>query len=134
MAFSTGKGSYFAFDNPSGSLADWSSYLTNVDHGFDVETPETTTFGQSRVTRITGLKGKTISVSGIFDAALDRIAALMVNQVATFRFGPLGSTGGYVRYTGEALCTKFAISDPHDGLITFSAEFESDDTVTRDTF
>lgn len=134
MAFSTGKGSYFAFDNPSGSLADWSGYTTNVDHEFSAETPESTTFGENYVTRITGLKGKTISVSGNWGPALDRLAPLMVGQVGTYRFGPLGSAGSSVRYTGEALCTAFNVSDPHDGLITFSAEFESDDTQTRDTF
>mgnify|MGYP001569118864 CR=1 FL=1 len=134
MAFSTGKGAYFAFDDPTASLFDWSSYVTGVDADFTSETPETTTFGQPAVTRIAGLKGKGFSVNFNFDAALDRRAALMVGQVGTYRLGPNGSTGGSVRYTGEALCAALSLSDPHDGVITGSANFESDDTQTRDTF
>jgi hypothetical protein len=134
MSFSTGKGAYFAFDDPSGSLYDHSGFTTNVEHGFDVNTHETTTFGQNRVTRITGLKDKKISVSFNWDPTLDRRLAPQVGQVATFSFGPNGSGSGSVRYTGEALCTGFSLSDPVDDVITASAEFESDGTVTRDTF
>ena len=55
MAFVHGKSAVFKLDNSSGSLVDYSSYLEDISFPRSVETAETTTFGVSAKTYITGL-------------------------------------------------------------------------------
>ena len=81
-----------------------------------------------------GLKDKTFSVSFNWTPTLDRRLAPQVGQVASFSFGPEGNGNGKTSFTGEALCTAFNVSDPVDGVITATAEFESDGTVTPGTY
>lgn len=136
MAFRHGKNAVFKIDNSAGSLQDISAYCSEVSLPRSIETGETTTFGKSAKTYIVGLTDATISVSGNFDSAVDTILAGILGQDATvtFEYGPEGNTGGYVKYTGECIMTSYETSSPVADVVTFSAEFQVSDTITRTTW
>ena len=52
----------------------------------------------------------------------------------TFIYGPEGSTGGDIKYTGECYMTSFSQSAPVDGRVSFSATFQRTGDLTRITF
>jgi len=138
MAFRHGKNASFKVDNSGGTLTDISVYLDNISLPRSIETAETTTFGVAggAKTYVTGLNDSTVSISGKFDATLDAHLVGIFAQEATvsFEYGPAGTTSGYVKFTGEAIMTKYDLGSPVGDVVTFSADFQVTGAVTRDTF
>jgi hypothetical protein len=136
MAFKHGKNAVFKVDNSSGSITDISAYAKEVSLPRKVDTAETTTYGKDSKTYIVGLKDGTVSVSGMWDATLDAHLAGILGQDAsvTFEYGPAGSATGAVKFTGEAFLTSYETSSPVGDVVTFSAEFQCSDSITRTTF
>ena len=136
MAFRHGKNAVFKVDNSGGTLTDISAYCDEVSLPRSIETGETTVFGKSAKTYIVGLTDATLSVSGKWDSTLDAHLAGILGQDATvtFEYGPEGSSASRVKYTGEAILTSFETSSPVADVVTFSAEFQCTDTITRTTF
>lgn len=138
MAFVHGKSAVFKLDDSGGTLRDLSSYLNDVSMPRDIETAETTTFGVagSAKTYITGLTDATISISGLFDATADGYLAGVVGQAATlsFEYGPAGSTGGYVKYSGECIMTSYEVSASVGDSVQASADFQITAAITRGTW
>lgn len=136
--FRHGKNAVFKVDNSGGTLTDISSALTDVSLPRSIETAETTTFGVTggAKTYITGLNDATVSVSGRFDATVDAHLAGILGQDATvsFEYGPAGSTAGYVKFTGEAIMTKYDLSSPVGDVVSFSADFQVTGQITRATY
>lgn len=138
MAFGHGKNAVFKLDDSGGTLRDLSSYINEASMPRSIETAETTTFGVSggSKTYITGLNDTTISVSGLFDATADGYLAGVLGQSATlsFEYGPLGSTGGYVKYSGECIMTSYEVSSSVGDVVSASAQFQVTGAVTRGTW
>jgi len=136
MAFVHGKSAVFKLDNASGSLVDYSSYLEDISFPRSVETAETTTFGSSAKSYITGLTDATISLSGKFDATADSTIAAVVGQSATlsFEYGPAGSTGGNVKYLGECILTSYEVGATVGDAVTASVELQVSGAITRTTW
>lgn len=138
MAFVHGKSAVFKLDDSGGTLRDLSAYLNDVSFPRDVETAETTTFGVSgsAKTYIVGLSDATISISGLFDATADGYLAGVVGASATlsFEYGPAGSTGGNVKYTGECLLTSYEVSASVGDSVQASADFQVTGAITRTTW
>lgn len=138
MAFVHGKSAVFKLDDSGGTLRDLSSYLDDLSFPRDIETAETTTFGVagSAKTYITGLSDATISISGKFDATADGYLAGVIGQSATlsFEYGPAGSTGGNVKYTGECIMTSYEVSASVGDVVTASADFQVTGQITRTTW
>lgn len=136
MAFRHGKNAVFKVDNSGGTLTDISAYCDEVSLPRSIETGETTTYGKTAKTYIVGLTDATISVSGKWDSTVDAHLAGILGQDATvtFEYGPEGSASGRIKYTGEAILTSFETSSPVADVVTFSAEFQCSDTITRTTF
>ena len=136
MAFVHGKSAVFKLDNSSGSLVDYSSYLEDISFPRSVETAETTTFGSSAKSYITGLTDATISLSGKFDATADGTLAAVVGQAATlsFEYGPAGSTATYIKYSGEAIVTSYEVSATVGDVVTASVELQVTGAITRTTW
>lgn len=136
MAFRHGKNAVFKVDNSGGTLTDISAYCDEVSLPRSIETGETTTYGKTAKTYIVGLTDATISVSGKWDSTLDAHLAGILGQDATvtFEYGPEGSASSRIKYTGEAILTSFETSSPVADVVTFSAEFQCSDTITRTTF
>jgi hypothetical protein len=135
MAFVHGKDSVFKLDNSGGSLTDISSYVNNVDFPETSDVSETTTLGADNKTYIAGLKDSTISLSGLWDSTADAIFGAVVGQSATlsFEYSPEGTTGGNVKYTGEAILTSYAISSPVGDVVGYSADMQVSGAITRGT-
>ena len=138
MAFVHGKSAVFKLDNSSGTLVDYSAYLDNVGFPRSVDTAETTTFGVagSAKTYIVGLSDATVSLSGLFDATADGTLAGVLGQAATlsFEYGPAGSTGGFIKYTGEAIMKSYSVTAAVGDSVKASVELQVTGAVTRTTW
>ena len=134
MAFVHGKTAVFQVDNSGGSLTDISAYCDNIDFPLTADTAEVTTFGDASKEYIGGLKDATISISGSWDATADGVLAGIIGLAGSFEYGPAGSTGGNIKYTGEAICTSYNVTAPVGDKVSFSAEFQVTGDVTRGTY
>jgi len=136
MAFVHGKSADFRLDDSGGTLRDISAFLEDVSFPRSIETAETTTFGSSAKSYITGLTDATISISGKFDATADGYLAGVVGQAATlsFQYGPAGTTSGNIKYTGECIMTSYEVSATVGDVVTASAELQVTGSITRGTY
>lgn len=139
--FKHGKNAYFALDGTAGTLVAISDTLNEISVPREIETAETTAFGQNDKTYITGLGDATVSLSGMFDATVDamiagNIANLKSGSVSslTFEYGPSGSAASAVKLTGEALITSYEVSSPVGDVITYSLELQVTGGVTATSF
>ena len=132
--FVHGKSTDFELDDTGGTSRDVSNVLVSVDFPEIVETAETTAFGATSKSYIVGLRDATISVSGIWDATVDGYIIGTEPATRTFIFGPAGSTGGFVKYTGECILTNYSVSSPVGDVVTFSLDLQCTGGVTRTTF
>lgn len=136
MAFVHGKNAVFKLDDSGGTLRDLSAYLDEVSMPRSIETAETTTFGSSAKTYITGLSDATISLSGKFDSTADGYLAGVVGQAALldWEYGPEGSTGGQVKYSGTAIMTSYDVGATVGDAVTASVELQVSGAITRGTW
>jgi len=134
MAFVHGKSGYFNLDDTGGTARDITAYCDDVSFPETIETAETTAFGATSKSYIVGLRDATISVSGSWDATLDGYMIGTEPASRTWIFGPAGSTGGNVKYTGEAIMTNYSVSTSVGDVVTFSADLQVTGNVTRTTF
>jgi len=136
MAFVHGKSAVFKLDDSGGTLRDISAYLEQIGFPQPVEVAETTTFGKSAKTYITGLKDSSVSLSGKWDSTLDGYVAPTLGQAATlsFEYGPAGSTGGLIKYSGECIVTSFEVSAGVGDVVSVSIDLQVTDAVTRGTW
>lgn len=136
MAFVAGKDCTFKLDDSTGagSLRDISAYLTGVDYSDEIAALETTVFTKSAKTRIMGLRDASFSLQGNWDATVDGYLSGHPSGLRSWEFGPAGLTGGLVKYSGEGVLTNYRVSDPVDGLVTWTADLAVSDTITRGTW
>ena len=139
--FKHGKNAYLSLDGTAGTLVDISNTLNEISMPREIETAETTAFGNGDKTYITGLGDATISLSGMFDATTDTliagdIANLKSGSVSslTFEYGPAGSVSAQPKFTGEALITSYEVSSPVGDVVTYSLELQVTGGVTGTTF
>ena len=131
-----GKSTALKLDEASASLTDISAKLTSVDFPEAIAALKTTTFGENSETYILGLKNATFSISGIWDATIElHLRGIYGHATSkTFEYGPAGSTAGLTKLTGECWLTSYRRSNPVDGVVTFTADFQCTDDVTASTF
>ena len=133
--FVHGKSVDFALDDTSGSSRNISDTLNSVDFPEVTETADTTAFGSSSRAFIVGLESATISISGLWDSTVDGYMKGGTEPASrSFIYGPAGSTGGNVKYTGEAIMTNYSISSPVGDVVTYSADLQVTGAVTRGTY
>lgn len=135
MAFIHGKDSYFQIDSTGGTPTDISLYIDSVE-GLpgEQEFADVTALGDEGHKNIPGLENGSFSLSGHWDSALDAILGPKRTATATFNFGPAGSTGGLVKYTGECWITSYTVSSGVGDKVSWSASCQVDGQVTRTTF
>jgi len=132
--FIHGKSTDFELDDTGGTSRSLSNVLTSVDFPETIDTAESTAFGSTSKSYLVGLRDSTISVSGLWDATVDGYIIGTEPASRTFIFGPAGSTGGYVKYTGEAILTNYSVSAPVADVVTFSLDLQVTGNVTRTTY
>jgi hypothetical protein len=132
--FVHGKSTDFELDDTGGTSRSLANTLTSVDFPETIDTAETTAFGATSKSYIVGLRDATISVSGLWDATIDGYIIGTEPATRTFIFGPAGSTGGNVKYTGECILTSYSISNPVADVVTYSLDLQVTSDVTRTTY
>lgn len=139
MAFVHGKKSVFKIDNSAGTLTDISAFCEEVSLSRDIETAETTTFGNDAKTYITGLTDATVSVSGKFDAgtasAVDPVLSGILGSASTvswvYRANSASTSSTNPEYQGEGIVTSYEVSSAVGDAVTFSAEIQCTGAITR---
>ena len=132
--FVHGKSTDFELDDTSGTSRSLANTLTSVDFPETIDTAETTAFGATSHSYIVGLRSATISISGLWDATIDGYIIGTEPASRSFIFGPAGSTGGNVKYTGECILTNYSISNPVGDVVTYSIDLQVTGNVTRGTY
>ena len=132
--FAHGKSTDFALDATGGTSRSLANTLTDVSFPQSIDTAETTAFGSTNKSYIVGLKDTTISVSGLWDATIDGYLSGTEPASRSFIYGPAGSTGGNVKYTGEAIMTNYSVSNPVGDVVTYSVDLQVTGAVTRGTY
>ena len=132
--FVHGKSTDFELDDTGGTSRSLSTVLTSVDFPETIDTAETTAFGATSKSYIVGLRDATILVSGLWDATVDGYIIGTEPATRTYIFGPAGSTGGNVKYTGECILTNYAVSNPVGDVVTFSIDLQCTGAQTRTTY
>ena len=132
--FAHGKSTDFALDDTGGTSRSLANTLTDVSFPQSIDTAETTAFGSTNKSYIVGLKDTTISVSGLWDATIDGYLSGTEPASRSFIYGPAGSTGGNVKYTGEAIMTNYSDSNPVGDVVTYSVDLQVTGAVTRGTY
>lgn len=89
------------------------------------ETPETTAYGDSTRTRSgSGLKDWTLTAACFFNdtasTGVETVCAAMLGQQTVVKWGPTGSTSGYVFYSGSAILQDYSVEAPVEGMATLS--------------
>lgn len=119
--------------------AELTAFLDQADKSTDVDTAETTVFGNGWKTYLAGLIGATLSISGSYDGtATTGPAALMETAIAngtawTWKFFPGGSASGQRSHSFSAFVTNYSESSPVSDKVTWSAEVLATGTVTSAT-
>jgi len=134
--FKHGKNAQFELEGTN-----LSDTLNEITLPREVETAETTAFGDQDKTYITGLSDATVSLSGMFDATTDSAISTIIANLksgsitsASFTYGPSGSAGSSPKFTGEALVTSYEIASPVGDVVTYSLELQCTGAITGTTY
>lgn len=134
MSFNHGKQAVFKVDDSGGVLRDISTYINSVDMPKSADTAETSTFGSASKSYVPGLKDAQINIEGLWDPTVDGYLDGIVGKAASFEYGPAGSAGGSIKYSGECICTSYNPPTNLSDAAKFSASFQVTGDVTRGTF
>lgn len=133
--------SIFLLDDTGANQRDLSAYLNDVSGlpgGRNLL--QQTAVGAGGQERDAGLENGMFRISGFFDdtatSGPDAVLGPLLTHTAAvdFEYGPKGSTGGFVKYSGTCWCRRYALGSNVAGLVSFTAEFEVQGQVTRGTF
>lgn len=109
---------------------DLSAYLNEATPSMSIETAETSTFGTSAKTYITGQNDGTVSFSGLFDGDANAISAIfedIINNDLTPAFTLAydgGLTAGRSCTLGTGKQTSYEISAPVSDVVSLNGEFQ----------
>ena len=109
---------------------DMSPFLNEATTTQEIETAETTTFGNQDKTYIVGLSDGTISTSGLFDSSAGASDAVLSGIIATedntFTVLPEGAAAGSRSILANGQLTSYEISSPVADVVAISAEVQAD--------
>lgn len=110
---------------------DLTSYLNDASVSQDIETAETTAFGNSAKTYIVGLRDATISASGMFDGSANAVDAILTSSIGSNTLAPMivapsGLTGGERAYILQAKTTSYEVSSPVGDVVSVSFDAQAD--------
>jgi hypothetical protein len=107
-----------------------SPFLNEATTTQEIETAETTAFGDDDKTYIVGLSDATISTSGMFDSTAGASDAVLSGIIAqednTFTVLPEGAVAGRRSILANGQLTSYEISSPVGDVVAISAEVQAD--------
>lgn len=115
-----------------------SAYCDSAELSIDIDSAETTTFGNDWKTQLAGLAGASLSLGGNFDAtATVGPAAVFISKIGTASFPvvyyPGGNDAGQISHSFNAVLTGYSESSPVGDKVTFKADLLVDGEVTTAT-
>lgn len=121
------------------NTVDVSAFLNSAGLDKSLDVNDVTTFGKDDKVYISGLKDGTFNLEGVWSVSIDGTMAAIEAEIATngvvaFEYGPAGGANGQVKYSGNAILTSYNISQSVSAEITFSANFQVTDGVSRGVF
>lgn len=132
--FFHGKDGQVFITDSGGVERELTSYATSVGLPTEVETAEVTTLADDDKVYVTGLRDRTISIEGKWDATVDGyISGLLGGTARAWKFFPAGSASGRPWMAGSAILTSYEITSEVGDAIGFSAEWQNSGAVTRGT-
>jgi hypothetical protein len=108
-----------------------SAYLNDGSVSTMAETAETTSFGSTAKTYITGLRDGTITASGMFDGVAGAVDAVLTASIgsdtnAPVSFFPTNSTIGNPVKLLQAKTTGYSVSSPVGDVVSVSYDAQAD--------
>jgi hypothetical protein len=129
MAFKHGKDTKVFLNS-----TDLSSYLNNADATRTADIAESTTFGKSAKTYISGGKDGTLTLAGFFDPTADSpISTSLGSTGQELVMGIDGVDATDSVAFGKGNFTTYGISSPVGDIVAFSADFQSDEGIFNGT-
>lgn len=125
MAFKHGKDTKVFLNS-----TEISSFLNSADATRTADVAESTTFGKSAKTYISGSKDGTISLAGFYDATSDGVIAPNLgtsDQELVIGLDGLDALDNTA--FGKGNFTNYGISSPVGDIVAFSADFQSDEGI-----
>lgn len=134
--FSHGRNTVFKVESAANNLTDISNVLKEVNFPREVDTPETTAFGSTTRSYVVGFINATFTASGMYDPTVDALlnGILGFATARDFEYGPVGSTIGSPKYTGECYLTNYSATGSVTDMVGISADFQVNGAVTRSTY
>ena len=122
-----GRGSQLSIDSTGGSLVTLSSGIDEMSLSRELDTSEITTFGDNDRSYIPGLRGATLSFSGLFSSThaevLDGVLGRNSTATLSWEFSPDGSTAsGRHLLKGEGFLTSLEYSASVDDKVSLNGE------------
>ena len=107
------------------------SFLNDGSISASVETAETTSFGNSAKTFVTGLRDGTLSASGMFDGAASAVdevltASIGSDSLSPVTFAPNGAVIGQRVVLLQAKTTSYDVSSPVGDVVSVSYDAQAD--------
>jgi len=132
--FYHGKDAAVYITDSGGTERNLTDVSTSVGLPVEVETAEVTTFNDDDKVYVTGLRDRTISLEGKWDATVDGyLSGLLGGTARAWKVFPAGSASGRPYYSGSAILTSYEVTSEIGDAIGFSAEFQNSGAVTRGT-
>ncbi len=131
MAFVHGRNTKILIND-----VDLSSNFSNLDLSREVDTPETTAYGDIDRTFVTGLIGGSLSIGGMWDGATDRVdeevSTVFGNSTNRIFTGSTDTlTIGQPTYMASAIYTSYSISSPVDGVVGVTVDVNASNGIDR---
>lgn len=114
---------------------DLTSFCNSMDISREIDTPESTVFGNDDRTYIAGLHGSTVNIGGFWDntatlgADVILRSTLGVATIRTVTIGPEGTAVGDVVYLFTTHSTAYNITGAVDGIVEFTADLQASSEV-----
>lgn len=135
-SFRSAKSGFLSITSATGGTVNMSSGLDNVQLSRSVQDLVVTTFGDSDVVRIAGLRDGAITASGHFASTYEeKLSALLGHSTTTsWIYGPESTANTRRKLSGSAIVTDFTVGGAVDGKVDMSFTLALSGAVTATTF
>jgi predicted secreted protein len=135
-SFRSAKNGFLSITSATGGTVNLSSGVDNVSLSRSVQDLVVTTFGDSDVVRIAGLRDGSISFSGHFASTYEeKLSALLGHSTTTsWAYGPESTANTRRKLSGSAILTGLDIGGSVDGKVDLSGTLALSGAVTSTTW
>ena len=123
--FRHGKSASITITNVSAAVINYSSGVNSVTFSRSADTADVTHFGQNDKNFIPGLRGATLSLSGMFSSTHAKQLDAMLGSTTggAFVYGPESTTSGRRKFSGASVMTSLKYDAPVGDKVALSADF-----------